>query len=77
MIILISFIGSKPSKESYIKIIAERFIIIDFLPYIINGFNEIILVKSIWLGLQSISIFIDKIVHEWITSKNEKINIIW
>lgn len=47
MIILISFIGSKPSKESYIKIIAERLIIIDFWPYIIDGFNEIILVKSI------------------------------
>ena len=30
-----------------------------------------------WLGIQSILIFIDGNVHEWITSNDEKINIIW
>lgn len=40
-------------------------------PYIIEGFIIISLKLLIWFGIESILIFKDGIVHEWITSIDE------
>lgn len=46
-------------------------------PNIIVGLLIIVVRLLIWLGMQSILMLIDGMVHEWITSVEEKISEVW
>lgn len=46
-------------------------------PYIILGFIVIKIKLFNWFGIVSILIFKEGIDHEWITSKDVNVNMIW